>query len=132
MLHQPLYPSVLASHHCSWEAQAWFVPISPARNTDVTKGHTLSVQEKHCSAWGQPRAAGPDLSPRAQRAEDAVPKLQSLGEDGRRLGAASLPGAGTPPPFAMVFPRALAVTFQIQLPLIGRQDSAVRRHQHRG
>lgn len=55
----------------------------------------------------------PDRSPTAQRVEDAVPKLQSLGEDGRRLWAASLPGAGTPPPFAMVFPRALAVTFQV-------------------
>lgn len=74
----------------------------------------------------------PDKSPTAQRAEDAVPKPQSLGEDGRWLWTTSLPGAGTPPPFAMVFPRALAVTFQVQLPLIGRQDSAARRHQDRG
>lgn len=65
------------------------------------------------------------------RSKAAVPEPAWPEEDGR-LWATSLPGAGTPPPLAMVFPRALAVTFQVQLPLIGRWDSAGRRDQHRG
>lgn len=44
------------------EAQEWFVPISPTRNTDVTKGHTR-VQEKHCAAWGQQGQLGQTCHP---------------------------------------------------------------------